>query len=81
MKKIQLIFAVVAFVTASAGVLASQSLTPIYYEDSPSVAGQCDFEIDLPEICEISGGTPCESSGNPVYKRVSVSDCNQVLRQ
>lgn len=78
MKKIQLLFAIFAFLTASAGVYASEVFADVYYENT-SAPGNCNLVVTPP--CEATSGIECRmANGNTVWKSTTGSDCLQVFR-
>lgn len=79
MKKIQLVFAVLAFFSASLGVYATEyAFATIYYEDT-AAPGTCNVIITLP--CNEGANTPCRTAaGNNVWKSVNGGTCVQLFK-
>lgn len=79
MKKIQIIFSILAIMIASAGVFASSTVFATEYFEDTSASGNCNVLITT--SCSDSGTLPCKNGSNNVYKIVNeTGPCTQVMR-
>jgi hypothetical protein len=81
MKKVQLLFALAAILTASFGVFASKMSVATYWRNTIANTTFCDVQVT--PICEFGSGPQCtlseESPTAPLYK-IDAAGC-EILRR